>query len=399
ASAGVAHPGSFPASAAWLDYDRDGDLDLYVCNYVRYRSVKDDLPCTFKDGVRSYCIPFAYPAETDCLYENLGNGKFRDVAARAGVQGKDGKSLGVAVWDLNNDGWPDLIIANDTTPTYAYINQKDGTFKEEAAVKGIAYGITGAAKAGMGVDIADDRNTGLPTVVMSNFSGELVGVYRDTGDGFFHEQSTECGIGRPSEPYLGFGIFFFDYNNDGWQDLYVANGHVQDKIALFSEGVTYEEPPLLYRNQGGGRYEEVGRQAGPGFQKKMVARGAAWGDIDDDGRLDIVVNANQGPATLWANDSAGAGHWLKVKLVGARSNRNGYGARLVLESSAGRQTREARAGSSYCSQSDQRLQFGLGADTSARSLQIRWPSGTVDTLRDIPADQLLTVREGTHPEK
>jgi hypothetical protein len=395
--AGVDRPGTFPTSAAWIDYDRDGKLDLYVCDYVRYRSVADDLPCYFKAGIRSYCIPFAYKAEPNRLYRNLGNGKFKDVAKEAGADGPDGKSLGVAVWDLNNDGWPDLVVANDTTQTHVYINQQNGTFQEKAAVMGLAYGITGAAKAGMGVDIADDRNQGLPAVAFGNFSGEMVGFYRDGGDGLFREQSIESGIGRPSERYLSFGIFFFDYNNDGWQDLFVANGHVQDMIEQFSEGVIYKEPPLLYRNTGAGTYEEVARQAGEAMQTRLVARGAAWGDIDDDGRLDIAINNNQGPAVLWRNESAPVGHWLKVRLAGSRSNRNGYGARVTVVSDAGKQVREARGGSSYCSQSDQRLHFGLGGEARAREVEVRWPSGTVDRLRDVPADQLLTVAEGSHP--
>ncbi|MFN3651488.1 MAG: CRTAC1 family protein [Armatimonadota bacterium] len=396
-AAGVDRPGSFPTSAAWLDYDKDGDLDLYVCNYVRYRSVADDLPCFFKDGIRSYCIPSAYSPEKDSLYQNQGDGTFKDVAAQAGVEGPDGKSLGVAVWDLNGDTWPDLLVANDTTPTHAYYNRKDGTFEERAAMVGVAYGVTGTAKAGMGIDIADDRNSGLPTVVMSNFSGEMVGLYRADQDGFFKEESVVSGVGKASEKLLGFGIFYFDFNNDGWQDLFVANGHVQDKIEQFSEGITYKQPPLLLANMGGGQFRDVTPDAGEAMKTRLVARGAAFGDIDDDGRLDIAINNNQGPAFLWSNETEGQGNWLKLRLIGTKSNRNGYGARVTLKSSAGTQTREARGGSSYCSQSDQRIHFGLGGDEKAGELVIRWTSGTVDTLRDVPAGQVLTVTEGSHP--
>lgn len=394
--AGVDRPGTFPTSAAWLDYDKDGDLDLYVCNYVRYRSVEDDLPCSFKDGIRSYCIPSAYAAEKDCLYRNEGNGTFKNVAAEAGVEGPDGKSLGVAIWDLNQDSWPDLLVANDTTPTHAYINQKNGKFEERAAMLGVAYGVTGIAKAGMGIDIADDRNSGRPTAVMSNFSGEMLGLYRDAGDGLFKEESLESGAGAASARLLGFGVFFFDYNNDGWQDLFVANGHVQDRIADFSEGITYRQPPLLMRNKGHGRYENVTPQAGPALSTALVGRGAAYGDIDDDGRLDVAVNNNQGPAFMFRNETASDHHWIKIRLTGVRSNRNGYGARVRVRTASGIQVREARSGSSYCSQSDQRLQFGLGKETRAAEVEVRWPSGTVDILRDLPCDRVVEIREGEH---
>jgi len=397
AQSGVSRPGTFPTSAAWVDYDKDGRLDLFVCNYVRYASIKDDLPCYFRNEVRSYCIPAAYGAEPDCLYRNEGGGKFKNVTRQAGVEGADGKSLGVAIWDLNDDGWPDISVANDTTPTYAYINQKDGTFKNVAAAIGVAYGVKAAAKAGMGIDIGDDRNNGLPTMVMSNFSGEMLGFYRDDGTGVYQEQSVESGVGRPSEQLLGFGVFFFDYDSDGWQDLFVANGHVQDNVALFNEGVTYEQPPLLLRNTGGGRYQDMSPRAGPPLQSRLVARGAAWGDIDDDGRLDVAILNNQGPALLWRNESEGIGHWLKLRLAGTRSNRNGYGARVIVESAAGKQLREARSGSSYCSASDQRLHFGLGSEERARRIEIRWPSGAVDVLKDVPGGRVLTVTEGGHP--
>jgi hypothetical protein len=396
AAAGVERPGTFPSSATWLDYDRDGDLDLFVCNYIRYRSINDDLPCFFKETIRSYCIPFAYKAEEDRLYQNQGNGRFKDVTRQAGVGGPDGKSLGVAVWDLNDDDWPDLLIANDTTPTYAFINQKDGTFKEQAAEMGLAYGSHGFAKAGMGIDAADDQNSGKTTVVMTNFSGEMLGLYRDGGGGLFEERSQEAGVGQSSAQLLGFGTFFFDFDNDGWQDLLVANGHVQDKVEQFSEGVAYRQPPLLFRNDGTGNYQDVTAQGGAPLREHMVARGAVWTDLDDDGRLDVVISENQGPAHVWRNDSASGAHWLKVRLVGTRSNRNGYGAKVTVQSAAGPQLRLARGGSSYCSQPDQRSHFGLGSEAAVKRIEVRWPSGTVDVLTDVKADQLVTVKEGSH---
>jgi hypothetical protein len=394
ARAGVDNRNRFGTSAAWTDFDRDGDLDLFVCNYVRYRTVRDDLPCYFKEGVRSYCIPFAYAAEANALYRNDGAGRFRDVSRAAGIDRPAGKSLGVAVVDYDRDGWPDLIVANDTTPTQLYRNNGNGTFTEQAAAVGIAYGPSGAAKAGMGIDVADDRNDGRVSVAMGNFSAEMVGYYQ-LEDGYFEERSVPAGLGEPSRSFLTFGTLFLDFDNDGWKDLFLANGHVQDNVGLFHDDVSYAQPPLLYRNLGHATYREVGSAAGGPLKVPIVARAAARVDLDDDGRVDLVVTRNNGPAHLWRNETAPVGHWLQLRLRGVRSNRNGYGARIRVTTGATTQEQELSSGGSYLSASDQRLHFGLGSFLKADRVVVQWPSGTVDTLRDVAGDQPITVIEGS----
>lgn len=398
-SAGVANAGRFGTSAAWLDYDRDGLLDLFICNYVRYRSVADDLPCFFKNNIRSYCIPFAYPAEGNRLYRNEGNGRFRDVSTAAGLDAPAGKSLGVSIVDLNDDGWPDLIVANDTTPTQLYLNQGNGTFREMAATQGIAYGVSGAAKAGMGIDVADDTRTGRISVAIGNFSTEMVGYYRAQPGGFFEERSVEVGLGAPSRQFLTFGLLFLDADNDGWKDLYLANGHVQDNVDQFYDDIAYRQRGLLYHNQGGGRYLEVGERAGPPFAQKLVARGAARADLDNDGRVDLVVTENNGPARIWRNVTEHAGNWLALQLRGVRSNRNGYGARVLVTERAGLPPQQVdhAGGGSYLSASDQRLHFGVGAARRVARVEVRWPSGEVDVLNDVEAGRLVEIREGSSP--
>jgi hypothetical protein len=390
--AGVRNSQRFGTSAAWLDYNKDGKLDLLVCDYVKYNSVKDDLPCYFKEHIRSYCIPFAYQAEGPRLYRNDGGGRFTDVSKAAGVD-KSGKSLAVGVADVDRDSWPDVIIANDTTPTHFYHNNGDGTFIEQAAALSIAYGPVGTAKAGMGVDTADVGNDGGVSVAMGNFSAEMAGYYEWTPQGFFEERSIASGLGQPSRNFLTFGTLFFDADNDGWKDLALGNGHVQDNVDLFYDDVTYKQRPLLFRNVGDHKFEEIGLSAGPAMAEKVVARGFARGDLDNDGRIDLVVNENNGPAHLWRNETEG-GHWLTVRLQGVKSNRNGFGSRLILSAGGVKQTAELQSGSSYLSQSDQRVHFGLGKAQKVDSLEIRWPSGAVDTLSSLDPDRILTVKEG-----
>lgn len=393
-AAGVDNHRRFGTSAAWLDYDRDGDLDLYVCNYVRYNSVADDLPCHFKAGVRSYCIPFAYKPDPSTLYRNEGGGRFTDVSHAAGIDAIPGKSLGVAVTDYNKDGWPDIFIANDTTPTQLFLNNKNGTFSEEAAAAGIAYGPSGAAKAGMGIDVADDRNDGNVSVAMGNFSAEMVGYYQYQ-DGFFEERSTAAGLGETSRHSLTFGTLFLDANNDGWRDLFLANGHVQDNVELFHSDITYEQRPLLFANLGNAKYKRVPPGPGSPLDAPIVARGAARADFENDGLVDLVVTRNNGPGGVWRNTTEAPGHWLMIRLHGKKSNRNGYGARLILTASGMRQTIEHASGSSYLSASDQRVHFGLGNAVRAERIEVHWPSGTVDVLTGVPADQIVELQEGS----
>jgi hypothetical protein len=302
--------------------------------------------------------------------------------------------LGVAVWDYDNDGWLDLTVANDTEPTFLYHANGDGTFTDVASEKGVAFGENGSAKAGMGIDMADERNNGKASLVVTNFSGERLAFYRLMDDGFFAEHSVKSGLGEASLLALGFGVFYFDFDNDGWKDIFVANGHVQDNVELFQNNVTYKQKPFLFRNLSDGMFTEVGIKSGEPFTQAMVARGAAWGDFDDDGRLDVLILENNGPARLWRNETETKNHYLKIKLVGVKSNRNGLGAKVKVTTGSVTQTDTARSGSSYCSASDLRLHFGLGTAAQADKIEITWPSGTADTLTNVQGDRMITVKEG-----
>ena len=401
--AGVDNGKVFGNSCAWLDYDKDGDLDLFIVNYVKYRSLKDDLPCYFREGVRSYCIPFTYDGESCRLYQNqlkqTGKPTFKDVTKQAGLYNPTGKSLGVAIWDYDDDGWLDLVVANDTEPTFLYHANGDGTFTDVASEKGVAFGENGTAKAGMGIDMSDERNNGKASLVVGNFSGERLAFYRLMDDGFFAEHSVKSGIGEVSLLALTFGVFYFDFDNDGWKDIFVANGHVQDNVELFQNNVSYRQKPFLFRNLHDGKFAEVGIKSGEPFTQLMVLRGAARGDFDDDGRLDVLISENNGPGRLWRNETKSDNHYLRIKLVGVQSNRNGLGAKVKVTTGSLTQMDILRSGSSYCSASELRLHFGLGAASAADKVEITWPSGTVDTYTDVKGDRMITVKEGSsHPE-
>jgi hypothetical protein len=422
------------AGVAVFDFDGDGLLDLYFPNGAPlpgYRPPTPLLPALYRNlgGLRFQDVTRGSGLETGppmyamgCavgdydadgrddlyvtavlgpsrLYRNEGGGRFRDVSTAAGLDAPAGKSLGVSIVDLNDDGWPDLIVANDTTPTQLYLNQGNGTFREMAATQGIAYGVSGAAKAGMGIDVADDTRTGRISVAIGNFSTEMVGYYRAQPGGFFEERSVEVGLGAPSRQFLTFGLLFLDADNDGWKDLYLANGHVQDNVDQFYDDIAYRQRGLLYHNQGGGRYLEVGERAGPPFAQKLVARGAARADLDNDGRVDLVVTENNGPARIWRNVTEHAGNWLALQLRGVRSNRNGYGARVLVTERAGLPPQQVdhAGGGSYLSASDQRLHFGVGAARRVARVEVRWPSGEVDVLNDVEAGRLVEIREGSSP--
>ena len=382
---------NFGTSAAWFDYDRDGKLDLFVANYVQW-SREHDLWCSLDGATKSYCTPESYKGTRSRLYHNLGGGRFEDVAERAGLGDPTSKSLGVTVLDFNGDGWPDLFVANDTQPNKLYRNLGNGTFREEGMTAGVAYGEDGVARGAMGVDAADYDRSGRPHLLVGNFSNQMIGLYHNEGNGLFVDEAPSSTVGRASLLCLAFGVFFFDYDLDGYPDIFAANGHIEDEIGRVQPKVSYREAPLLFRNLGNHKFDNVGVQMGGTFNRKIVARGAAYADYDHDGDLDVLISTNNGPAILYRNDGGNRNHWLAVKLVGSKSNRDGIGAVVRVTSASGKQWNMVRSGSSYCSQSDLTLTFGLGKDTVA-SLEIDWPSGAKQQQAKVAADQRITITE------
>jgi hypothetical protein len=383
---------SFGTSAAWLDYDRDGKADLFVANYVQW-SPEKDLWCSLDGATKSYCTPESYKGTLSKLYHNLGGGKFQDATAKAGV-GQEGKALGVAVLDYDVDGWPDLFVANDTQPNKLYHNQKNGTFAEQGLEAGVAFGEDGVARGAMGADAADYDRSGRPHLLVGNFSNEMLALYHNEGSGIFVDEAPASAVGRASLLTLTFGVFFFDYDLDGLLDLFAANGHIEEEIGRVQPRVAYKQPPLVFRNLGAGKFEPVAPRLGAELNRPIVARGAAYGDYDKDGDLDVLLTSNQGPAYLFRNDGGNRNHWLSVRTVGTKSSRDGLGAVVrVASPTAGKQWGMVRSGSSYCSQSDLALTFGLGKDAKA-DLEIVWPSGQKQALPGVPANQFVTVEEG-----
>jgi hypothetical protein len=374
---------AFGASAVWFDYDRDGKLDLFVTNYVQW-SRENDLWCSLDGATKSYCTPESFKGTSSKLYHNLGKGKFEDVTVKAGLADATSKSLGVAVLDFNNDGWPDLFISNDTQPNKLYRNLQNGTFKEEGLTAGVAFGEDGVARGAMGVDVADYDRSGRQHLVVGNFANQMIGLYHNEGNGLFVDEAPRSPIGKASLLSLTFGLFFFDYDLDGYPDIFAANGHIEEQIGRVQPKIQYEELPLLFHNAGGGKFQPV-----PAFTKAMVARGAAYGDFDRDGDLDILIATNNGPAYLYRNDGGNKNHWLQIRLEGVKSNRDGIGAVVRV----GPQTQTVHSGSSYCSASDLALTFGLGGDATVPPIEIQWPSGTKQKLTGVKADQRLTVQE------
>jgi len=391
-SAGLSGRAEFSTSTAWVDYDRDGKLDLVVANYVQW-SVSSDLYCTLDGLHKSYCTPESYKGTSARLWHNLGNGKFEDATQKSGFYDPTEKSLGVAILDANGDGWPDILLANDTQPNKLYINKHDGTFAEQGISAGIGYSEDGVARAGMGVDAADYDRSGHPSIIITNFANQMLSLYHNEGNGLFVDEAPRSEIGRSTLMTLGFGCFFFDYDNDGWPDIFVANGHIEDAIERVQKRVTYAEPPHVFRNSGDGKFQEVANSLGGAFASPKVARGAAFADIDNDGSPDVLITTNHGPAYLYHNDGV-ANHSLRVKLAGTKSNRDGIGAVVRVTSGKDSQWQMLHSGSSYLSQSELVLTFGLGGQAKADSLEVQWPSGQTDKLSNVGAGQAITIREG-----
>ncbi len=394
ASSGIKNA-SFGTSAAWFDYDRDGKLDLFVANYVQW-TPKGDLKCSLDGVSKSYCTPESYKGQASRLFHNLGNGKFEDVTMKAKVFDPTSKSLGVAILDYNNDGWPDIFVANDTQPNKLYRNLQNGTFAEEGLAAGVAFGEDGVARGAMGVDSIDYDGSGHADLIVGNFTNQMVSLYRNEGHGLFVDEAPRSAVGRASLLSLAFGVFFFDYDLDGWPDLFVANGHIDEEIGRVQPRIKYEEPPLLFRNQGHGRFEDMSARMGDEFKRPIVARGAAYADYNGDGALDIIVTTNNGPAHLFRNDGNASGnHWLCIRLQGTKSNRDGIGAVVRVKSPNHSQWQTVHSGSSYASQSDLALTFGLGKDTQVQSLEVQWPSGVNETIRNVRIDKSNLIVEGS----
>jgi len=394
ARTGTKGGGTFGTSAMFFDYDRDGKLDLFVANYVTW-SIEKDLFCTLDGKTKSYCTPESYQGESPTLLRNRGDGTFEDATRKAGVWDPSSKALGVALLDHDDDGWPDVAIANDTQPNKLLRNNRDGTFTDVGMRAGIAFGETGVARAGMGIDAADYGGTGHAGVVIANFSNEMIGLYHNEGTGLYLDEAPSSTVGRASLLTLAFGVFFFDYNLDGRFDIFAANGHVADDIGAVQPKVSYAQPPHVFRNLGDGRFEQATSTLGPALQRPIVARGAAHGDYDNDGDLDVLVTTNNGPAYLFRNDGGNHNHFLRVRTRGTRSNRDGIGAKVTLTLTDGlRPWRWVHTGSSYCSQSDTALTFGLGPRPRAEAIEVVWPSGQVDRIGPVAANQVVFVQEG-----
>jgi hypothetical protein len=391
-ASGIANA-NFSTSAAWLDYDKDGKVDLFVANYVQW-TAKGDLWCSLDGSTKSYCTPESYKGTQSKLYHNLGGGRFEDASQKAGVGDPHSKSLGVTVFDYDGDGYPDLFVANDTQPNKLYHNNKNGTFKEVGMSAGVAFGEDGVARGAMGVDTGDYDRSGRPHLLVGNFSNQMLGLYHNEGTGLFVDEAPTSTVGRASLLSLAFGVFFFDYDLDGYLDIFTANGHIEEEIGRVQPKIQYKEPPLLFRNLGKRKFETVGPKMGAEFNRPIVARGAAYADIDHDGDLDVLITTNHGPAYMFRNDGGNKNKWLCVRTVGTKSNRDGIGAVVKIESASGKQWHAVRSGSSYCSQSDLALTFGLGNDPQVTALDIEWPSGPKQRLTNIAANQFITVEEG-----
>jgi enediyne biosynthesis protein E4 len=381
------------ASCAFGDIDNDGYVDLYVTNYVDF-SVQNNKYCVYTGDTRVYCHPNVYNGVPDILYRNNGDGTFTDVSRAAGIYRPDGKGLGVVFGDYDGDGWIDIYVANDSTPNFLFHNKGKGVFEEVGLLAGVAVGSDGQALAGMGTDMGDVDGDGLLDIFVTNLDRQTHNLYRNLGKGLFADVTFESGVGEATLPFVGFGAVFFDYDNDTDLDLAIANGDVIDNVSLFRDSTSYEQRNLLLQNDGMGKFRDVGPASGPGFALKKPSRSLSAADIDNDGDLDLLIGNVGQTADLLRNDGGNNNNSLSIRTVGSKSNRDGIGARLKLTIAGKVLLQEVRAGSSYLSQSDLRVHFGMGKAPRAERLEIRWPSGAVEMLKDVEANQILTVTEG-----
>ena len=394
AKAGVADEGGWSTSAGWFDYDKDGWLDLVVANYIEW-SPKNNLWCgERRPGYRSYCHPANYKGQHIKLYHNNHDGTFTDVSDASGVGKPEAKGMGVVLADFNNDGWPDIAIANDSWPNFLFINKHNGTFEDVSLASGIAASEDGRYEAGMGIDAADVDGDGWQDVYITHLDFELNRLYRNSQDGTFTDETFRSGLGNKAILMSGVAMKFLDYDNDGWNDIVQINGSMLDNISLYHPEVTYKEPMLMFRNLGQGHFAKVSDSLGPDFTRPIAGRGLATADYDNDGDIDIVTNNRGDFPFLMRNDGGSANHWLTVLLIGTKSNRDGTGASLKLTSEGFVHVEQAKGGGSYMSASDPRIHFGLGKRKRIESLEITWPSGQIDRLTDVPIDQIIAVKEG-----
>lgn len=391
-ASGLAVHEGFSTSAIWFDYDRDGLLDLFVCNYVKW-SAEHDVFCSLDGKHKSYCTPEAYRGDTCWLFHNRGNGAFEDVTASSGIFDSSSKSLGVAMFDSDHDGWPDLLVANDTQPNKLYRNQHNGKFKDVAVEAGLAYSTEGRPRAGMGVDIGDFENSGTPGIAITNFDNEMIGFYRSSGKEGYSDVAPQNGVGLASKDKLGFGCAFFDADLDGFLDLAVANGHIDETVRNIRGNVGYAQPPQLFLNDGQGKFAEVASAAGGGFESPKVGRGLAYGDFDRDGDQDLLITTNNGPAFLYRNDQLSGNRSLRVRLQGTKSNRDAIGAIVRIFSGGMAQSRMVKAGSSYLSQSELPLTFGLGKSDTVDRMVVEWPSGRTEEFKNVKAGRAYECLE------
>ena len=392
-ASGLSTRQAFSTSALWFDYDRDGLLDLFVCNYVRW-SPEHDVFCSLDGKQKSFCTPEAYRGDTCWLFHNRGDGTFDDVTATSGIFDSSSKSLGVAMVDYDQDGWPDLLVANDTQPNKLYKNLRNGKFKDVAVEAGLAFSAEGKARAGMGVDVADFENSGKPGIAITNFDNEMIGLYRAVRPGTYDDISIAAGVGLPSKNTLGFGCAFLDVNLDGAVDLVIANGHIEETVRNIHGNVGYAQAPQLFMNEGGGKFRDVASTVDGGFSQPKVGRGLAYGDFDRDGDLDILLTTNNGPTYLYRNENVVGNHSIRFHLLGTKSNRDGIGALVRIFYSGQTQSRVVKGGSSYLSQSELPVTFGLGKLPTIERVQIEWPSGAKEEFKNLEANRTYQVTEG-----
>jgi hypothetical protein len=393
-ASGLERREAFSTSAMWVDFDRDGFLDLFVCNYVRW-SAQHDVFCSPDGKQKSYCTPEAYRGETCWLFRNRGNGTFEDVTATCGIFDSSSKALGVALIDHDRDGWPDVFVANDTQPNKLYRNQRNGTFKDVALEAGVAFSQDARARAGMGVDAADFDNSGRSGLAITNFEGEMIGLYRAAPQaGHYDDVAIAAGVGAPSRSRLGFGCLFADFDLDGALDLVVANGHIDDTVRNVRGNAGHAQPPQLFLNRGAGTFRDVSSSVGTAFAQPRVGRGLAYGDFDRDGDVDILMTTNNGPAVLLRNDRDAGKRSVRFRLVGTKSNRDAIGAIVRVVHGGTSQTRTVKGGSSYLSQSELPVTFGVGTRDRVDRVEVTWPSGRTEEFTNVASGKSYECVEG-----